>query len=154
MNIPKNEFNYIEIYIGQLQNNVFSCEITQDQFDIWKKKCAAFKTKPVITHRLYYKNLIMETMNGTRYYKQNLISYNIEDNKLFKYYMNSPCKNSEFPCKKNYTHEEHHKTIQFCVDKNINIFFNYSPYHNIKITSRNTEELNKHKLYNIIQLFT
>jgi hypothetical protein len=154
MNIPKNGCNYIEIYIGQLKNNLFCCDITQNQFDIWKKKCAALKTKPAITQRLYYKNIIMETMNGNRYYKQKLISYNTKDNKLFQYYINSPCKQSEFPCKKKYTHDEQHKTIQFCVDKNINIFFNYSPYHNIKITSSNTEKVNLPKLHNIIQLFT
>ena len=146
--------NYIEIYIGKLQNNKFNCNITQEQFNIWKKKCLIYKNTTIFTKKLYYKEIIMESIYNTIYYQQNMITYTIDSNYLIQYYKNTPIKSSEFPNKKNYSYEEKTQSIHFFVDKNITIIFNYTPRLYIKIISRHTEKFNRHKLYNITQLFT
>jgi len=146
--------NYIEIYIGALQNNKFNCHITQEQFNKWKTKCSMYKNTTIFTTKLYYKELILESIYNNIYYQQNMISYNIDSNYLIQYYKNNPIKSSEFPNKKRYSYEEKTQSIHFFVDKNITIIFNYAPSLYIKIISRNTEKLNRHKLYNITQLFT
>lgn len=152
--IPKEICNYIEIVIGQSKPDKFSCTITEEQFTNWKNKCSIYNMSNIKTQKLFYKNLIMETIYDCCYYRQKQISYNIDTNKLVMYYKNTPIRKSEFTNKKTYTHEETHDTTHFYVDKNISIFFNNSPYRNIKITADNSSHLNRHKLYNTLQLFT
>lgn len=146
--------NYFEINIGQSESSHYNCNITKDQFNIWQKKCSLYKKKEITTKKLYYKQIVLEHIYKPEYFHEQLISYHMYNNKLIQYYTKTPIKSSEFPCKKQYTNEETYKTTQFFIDKNINVFFNYEPDFNIKITCNNNKDLNLNKLYTITQLFT
>ena len=151
---PPINCNYFEIYLGQPSSKAFDCTITQQQFNLWKQKCSMYKSKELVITKLHYKQLVMESLYKPIYFHQQLLSHNVCNQKLIHYYTNSPIKNSEFPCKKKYTHEEHSTSTMFLIDKNINVLFTSTPTLNVKITGNNSNDLNLTKLHRILHLFT